>query len=197
MSEPVEGICRKIVSDALASYERRIDEALADANSMIDRVSKELERKLQQKESRLSALADAEYKSRVAKAKMSAQDEVLAAREEVRKQLEQRVRQELLRFPTSPRYPVYVRKSLLMASGALGQAGLLVMCRKEDARLVESLCRELGLGADLELVDIAGGVVVSKKDGAATVNLSLEERLKAIEFARRSDMEKALFGGSS
>lgn len=159
----VEAEIRRGAQAALSALEERIA-------AVESQVSLEREKVLYE--------ATVEARRRVAEAYERALSELLKA-----------LYEEVERIRTSERYLKFLERSLSEALRYLPQGDVVIYASPRDRGAVEAIARRLGVSGMVAERDMRGGVVVSTKDGAVVVDMSLEslvanrvEELKSLVY---------------
>ncbi len=186
-----------ILASIDSSGEAEIEELRCEAESHARQVLEAAERKaaVVREEARRTALwpASAERARRLHQAKLEALRTVGEIRQQLSETLLLETQQQLAELRADPDYPHIVRRLMVEALEALGEAELrsgrvVLEIDLRDERHISPILNDLGL--NLQVVSSLhgwGGVAVTSSDGRVVVDNTLESRLeRATPFLRQN-----------
>lgn len=194
-----EKIIHKIGEDTEAKAKAIINEAEGKARAIIS----EAERKTAEIRSgivgRGEREAEQERQRILANAKLRERKAKLDAKEEVIKEAFTLAEEKLKGATSGKEYQAVLKSFLQEAVASLEGGSLVVLGRKEDARvlgeILPAIAKESGANLKLsaETVNTSGGVIVKTEDGRVEVNNTFETRLARLRDDLRPAVSKILF----
>jgi V/A-type H+-transporting ATPase subunit E len=194
----LDDVLRKVVEDAVAEYRARIRELEEEYLRRVSGQSEELLRKASTASAAIRREASATYSRIVTQASLDARREYLAVLEDGLNSVISAALEEISKMRGSEEYASSLMGLLREAIDIVGGEDLVVECSPEDAELVKRLALKLGKERGISIrvsekyVNSLGGVKVSRGDGSAVYNNTIEARLERMRPMLRSEIIKRL-----
>lgn len=206
VSESTEAIRERILRDAREKADRIIKEARNRAEEIIRKAKKNVEETKKIELKQRKEHIDQTSRERLAEEKIERHRRLQSFRSEMIEKVYDEALNRLRNYCEKPQYVETLKKLAVEAGIALRGGDLLILANERDQkRLTRKILDELSTSIERKTnkrtilnlahktINCIGGVVVSTVDERATVDNTLDARLKRLKEEIRTELEAILF----
>jgi len=205
LPDNIELLCLAIKKSATSQGEKMLEKAKEEAQRILSIGLKEAEGKLEAKRLELKRQAFQEARRITDGAELAARRMIMAAREEIFKEVMDKARDILFETREKPEtYKAMVKSMIVNALSVLagkGEGKLLVQAPQGDIPVVKEAAREAEKESDLVVevdeqpAEIEGGILIFSPDRRRMVDFSFDALLKRLEPEIRVLVAEKVFSG--
>jgi len=205
-SDHIEDMRTKILKDAEDRAQKIISEAEKEAEETIEQVKDEMEKVEETENREMKERFEESKRRRTAEEKTEHLRLIRSYKTEIIDSVFDRTLQRLREYVETRQYKEKVKKLIIEAGISIGGGDLVVSLNDRDRELInqkflkktadkiqEKRNTETHLELSDEILNNLGGAIISKAKESASVDNTLEERMKRKKEQIRGDLENILF----
>jgi len=205
-SEPIETMRNKILRDAEEESQRIISEAEGTAAERIEQIKVDLKKKEVKEINDIKETIEQGNRERLAEERTEQHRRMQSYKSKIRDNVFNQALLRLREYCETIQYRETLKNIIIESGTALGGGNLIITVNKRNKNILdkeftknaaeqirERTNSEVDLILDKQHLKSAGGAMVSKSDGSAKIDNSVEERLNRLKERVNRELDNILF----